>query len=72
MDNDNDSKDNEDTSQAQELEQEESEEDNAEGTTLLLLPCGMTLFLTYIVSNLLVLLKKLYFPFSMCPVIMYL
>ena len=31
-----------------------------------LLPCGMTLVLTYVVSNPLVLLNKLYLPFTMC------
>ena len=35
----------------------------------LLLPNGMTLVLTYVVSNPLVLLKKLYFPFTMCLVL---
>ena len=34
------------------------------------LPNGMTLVLRYIVSNPLVLLKKLYFPFTMCLLIM--
>ena len=35
----------------------------------LLLPCGLTLVLTYVVSNPLVLLLKRYFPFTMCLVI---
>ena len=35
----------------------------------LLLPNGMTLVLTYVVSNPLVLLKKLYFPFTMSLVL---
>ena len=33
------------------------------------LPNGMTLVLRYVVSNPLVLLKKLYFPFTMCLLI---
>ena len=33
------------------------------------LPNGMTLVLRYVISNPLVLLKKLYFPFTMCLLI---